>query len=286
MWGEFMGFIYKITNDVNGKVYIGKTLNTVESRWKEHCHDKNRRNMENRPLYRAMNKYGLEHFFVETIEECSENLEEREIYWIKYYNSYVGWPNNSGYNATTGGDGVPYVDEKTIVALAKEGKINTEIAAIVDCCVDTVAKVLTNNSISANGQNYNRTHTGVAVYQKDKDGNIIAEYPTMTAAAKAIDGNQTCISRCCANKRKTYRGYQWAYVNPENAQQRIFQSQLSKINISREELKDLIRFHSFSAIGREYNCSDKTIQNACKHYNLPSTKTEINSYSDSDWASL
>lgn len=31
MWGENMGFIYKITNDVNGKVYIGKTLNTVES---------------------------------------------------------------------------------------------------------------------------------------------------------------------------------------------------------------------------------------------------------------
>ena len=72
MWGENMGFIYKITNDVNGKVYIGKTLNTVVSRWKEHCHDKDRRNMENRPLYRAMNKYGLEHFSIETIEECYE----------------------------------------------------------------------------------------------------------------------------------------------------------------------------------------------------------------------
>lgn len=59
MWGENMGFIYKITNDVNGKVYIGKTLNTVESRWKEHCHDKDRRNMENRPLYRAMNTASL-----------------------------------------------------------------------------------------------------------------------------------------------------------------------------------------------------------------------------------
>lgn len=207
MWGENMGFIYKITNDVNGKVYIGKTLNTVESRWKEHCHDKDRRNMENRPLYRAMNKYGLEHFSIETIEECYENLEEREIYWIKYYNSYVGWPNNNGYNATTGGDGVPYVDEKAIIGLAREGRVNTEIAAIVGCCVNTVAKVLINNSISTDGQNYNRTHTGVAVYQKDKDGNIITEYPTMTAAAKAIDGDQTCISRCCANKRKTYRGY-------------------------------------------------------------------------------
>ena len=286
MWGENMGFIYKITNNVNGKVYIGKTLNTVESRWKEHCHDKDRRNMENRPLYRAMNKYGLEHFSVETVEECSENLEEREIYWIKYYNSYVGWADSNGYNATTGGDGAPYVDEKAIIALAKEGKVNAEIAAIIDCCVDTVAKILTNNSITTNGQSYNRIHTGVAVYQKDKDGNIIAEYPTMTAAAKAIDGNQTCISRCCANKRKTYRGYQWAYVDPESAHQRIFQSQVSKIDIPREELKNLIRFHSFSAIGREYNCSGTTIQNACKHYNLPSTKTEINSYSDSDWAAL
>lgn len=79
MWGENMGFIYKITNDVNGKVYIGKTLNTVESRWKEHCHDKDRRNMENRPLYRAMNKYGLEHFSIEITALSIEQRCQRSI---------------------------------------------------------------------------------------------------------------------------------------------------------------------------------------------------------------
>ena len=79
-----MAFIYKITNDVNEKVYIGKTLRSVEKRWKEHIQDSKREHTENRPLYRAMNKYGIDNFHIETIEECSDELvEEREVFWIK-----------------------------------------------------------------------------------------------------------------------------------------------------------------------------------------------------------
>lgn len=48
-----MAFIYKITNDVNGKVYIGKTLFSVEKRWKEHFKDSKKERCKNRPLYRV-----------------------------------------------------------------------------------------------------------------------------------------------------------------------------------------------------------------------------------------
>ena len=76
-----MGFIYKITNDINNKIYIGKTLHTtIEERFKEHCADSTRRRIEQRPLYAAMRKYGIEQFEISIIEECDDSLlNEKEI---------------------------------------------------------------------------------------------------------------------------------------------------------------------------------------------------------------
>ena len=94
-----MGFIYKITNLINQKVYIGKTERDIETRWKEHC--RHIPQLQHLPLYRALKKYGINNFSVEQIEECpSSNLDEREIYWINFYDSY-----SKGYNCTEGGEG-------------------------------------------------------------------------------------------------------------------------------------------------------------------------------------
>ena len=84
-----MPYIYKITNLINGKIYIGKTLDTIEKRWKDHKKDSIRPRCEKRPLYSAMNKYGIENFAIEEVEECSEKeLSEREKYWIEFYHSF------------------------------------------------------------------------------------------------------------------------------------------------------------------------------------------------------
>ena len=80
-----MGYIYKITNDVNGKMYIGKTeYVNPEKGWKEHLKDYKRRKNEKRPLYAAMKKYGEEHFYFEIIEK-SDNTEERENIGLKNF---------------------------------------------------------------------------------------------------------------------------------------------------------------------------------------------------------
>ena len=105
-----MGFIYKITNDINGKIYIGKTeLPDPYKRWKEHLQDYDRRRCEKRPLYAAMNKYGTEHFHFEVIEQ-TDNTVERERYWIDTLRTYVGFSDCNGYNATLGGDGKSYLN--------------------------------------------------------------------------------------------------------------------------------------------------------------------------------
>ena len=93
-----MGYIYKVINNINGKIYIGKTTRTIKERWKEHLETMN---YKRNKFYNALNKYKIDNFTIEEIEECDDNiLNEREIYWINFYNSY-----KNGYNSTGGGDG-------------------------------------------------------------------------------------------------------------------------------------------------------------------------------------
>lgn len=96
------GFIYKVTNLINGKIYIGQTVQSVKDRWYRHCGKSGLSKGEMQTHFkRAILKYGKENFKVETIEEVDRNLlDEREIYWISYYNS-----NKIGYNSTKGGYG-------------------------------------------------------------------------------------------------------------------------------------------------------------------------------------
>ena len=91
--------IYIIKNDINNKVYIGQSFDT-EERFKSHCKASNR---DNSVIDKAIHKYGKEHFWVEVIESQVENYNEREKYWITYYNTIV--PN--GYNILKGGDTPP-----------------------------------------------------------------------------------------------------------------------------------------------------------------------------------
>ena len=88
--------IYKVTNKINGKVYIGQSVD-IGRRWRQHMTAK-----DDIYFHKAIQKYGVENFEWEVIEQCKKkDLDEREIYWIEYYDSF-----NKGYNRTKGGDGV------------------------------------------------------------------------------------------------------------------------------------------------------------------------------------
>ena len=103
-----MGLIYKITNCVNQKVYIGKTIRSLDIRWKEHLKDMTNPQKNNNKLYRAMNKYGIKNFTIEVLEDNIEDdlLNAKEQEYIQLFNSYY-----KGYNCTFGGDGESTVDK-------------------------------------------------------------------------------------------------------------------------------------------------------------------------------
>ena len=93
-------FIYKITNIINGKIYIGKTNNPKQRFYK---HKYLAQKGVKRHLYNAMRKYGVENFIQEIIEECDDSIvNDREKFWIKQYNST---DKNIGYNKSFGGEG-------------------------------------------------------------------------------------------------------------------------------------------------------------------------------------
>jgi group I intron endonuclease len=117
-----VGFIYKATNNINKKVYIGKTTRTLKDRKKEHIsHAKS----EDYYFHNALRKYGAENFTWEIIEEVElDKINERECYWIEYYKSYKD--KSKGYNLTPGGEGFKLSEEtKRKISAANAGKVRT-----------------------------------------------------------------------------------------------------------------------------------------------------------------
>ena len=93
-------FIYKATNKLNGKVFIGKTQDFTR-RVSEHLYEAVRQRRISH-FYHALRK-DSDNFIWEILEECNEDeVNERERYWIHHFNST---DKNLGYNCTTGGDG-------------------------------------------------------------------------------------------------------------------------------------------------------------------------------------
>jgi group I intron endonuclease len=104
--------IYKITNKTNGDFYIGQTTKSKEERFQRHKYEASYGSKTY--LHRAMRKYGFDNFIIEEIENqiLKENLDEREIYWIKNLTPQ--------YNMTDGGEGCKPLNSPNFINAMKE----------------------------------------------------------------------------------------------------------------------------------------------------------------------
>lgn len=128
--------IYKITNKVNNKVYVGQTTRTLEIRWKCHINESKH---QHRPICRAIRKHGKENFYIEQLEYCSNKseLDEKEKYWIEKLNSMNP---SFGYNARAGGNETTFSDRtRQKMSLAKKGKPSNK--KDFSCSPETAAKI-------------------------------------------------------------------------------------------------------------------------------------------------
>jgi group I intron endonuclease len=208
-----MAFIYKITNNINQKIYIGKTEFSVEKRFQEHCKDAFKEQKESRPLYSAIKKYGINNFSVEIVEETSKP-EEREIFWIDQYNSL-----NDGYNATLGGDGKRLFDYENIKKLILERKTYSEIKAIIGCSRDTILAVAQQCELTVINA------TAKRVIGTNKITQEIQIFDSSHEAARWLNSQghthskpqdiNSKISQACRGIRKSAYGFYWKYFQME-----------------------------------------------------------------------
>lgn len=96
------GIIYKATNQLTGKSYIGQTNQSIQTRKTEHKYNA-KNNIYCSYFHRSIRKYGWDNFQWEVLCECAsrEEMNEKEMYYIKELDTF----GSNGYNLTFGGDG-------------------------------------------------------------------------------------------------------------------------------------------------------------------------------------
>ena len=94
------GLIYRIINKINGKLYVGQTVKTIEKRWDGHKRSSKTKDF---PIYYAMRKYGIENFYIELLDTAQdqEELDLKEVYYSEFYDTMT--PNV--YNLIVGNGG-------------------------------------------------------------------------------------------------------------------------------------------------------------------------------------
>lgn len=147
-----IGNLYIIRNTVNDKVYIGKTYNSIEHRFKEHKRDAKK--LSDCKFYHAINKHGIDNFYIELLGQFEEGiLEEKEIEYIAKYDSY-----HNGYNSTLGGGGTRTLeldDEVVVKEWEKNDNIN-ETARMFNVSSQTITKILVSKGVYSIGNAYEK----------------------------------------------------------------------------------------------------------------------------------
>ena len=200
-------FIYKATSATTGKVYIGQTTQTLQERISQH-NSHAYGHQYNYHFHNAIRKYGAEDFTYEIIEddiESIQTLNEREKYWIAYYDSYY-----NGYNSTLGGEGCARRDDELVGKLFREGYTTKEICEITGYSRGTVYKSYCANSLTE--ENYERKNEQTrercsrTVEQYSLDGQYIKTWRSATECGKEL-GSQGLISAICRQEESMLSAY-------------------------------------------------------------------------------
>lgn len=215
--------VYKLTNEVTGKVYIGITTKTLEERMARH---KGRFNRGDKyKLYNAWHKYGWDSFRVEVIDETPKTIEEllkAEKYYIAKYDSY-----HNGYNSTLGGEDNP-MDRvevsrkhlKSMRTVENRNRVSEFFKEFKHKYPDkeqarreNISKALTGERNGMYGK-LPPNAKKVGMYDLEED-RLLNVFNSAGEAIRFIGKENKCranINSCCQGRKKTAYGYKWRYL--------------------------------------------------------------------------
>lgn len=209
--------VYRITNILNGKIYIGRTVQKLQNRWTRHKYDCFTKKLDF-PLYRAMRKYGLENFIIEEIDKANtlKELNKKEADWIFNTRSMVY---QRGYNIKPEDDRLNMPKEiKNKISNSLKGKKKT-----YNICKKERSEIARKNGSKLkydnewaikNGSKPFKVYKAIckqkskrnqpSIYEK---GKYIGEWMTSTDCAKELKINSQHIRSCLVGNRKQHKGY-------------------------------------------------------------------------------
>lgn len=200
--------IYKHTNKINGKSYIGLTQQNPKKRFKHGTGYPKR----DQPLFhKAIEKYGWENFETEILEaniQTRELANEREIYWIAFYHTWIYDPECNGYNALPGGNSNP----GHVQTVETRAKISQKLRGIKKSAetrhkmslAQTGKKLSVKTKEKIRAANFGRNSKPVICIETNE------RFESIKAATKKYGDS---IRKCLCGKTKKAYGYHWKYLN-------------------------------------------------------------------------
>lgn len=224
-----MGYIYKITNVINNKSYIGQTKNTIKTRMYKHYSQANKDNVTG--IDAAIKKYGKQNFIVEEICRCdNQDLDELEKFYIHKYDTF-----NNGYNLTIGGQtGTTSLDLDIQEVLKKYNDLHyiCDVAKYFNCCEKTISDILKQENIVINPplrqQSLKNLEKGIKF--KEGDGQkavrlieLNLEFSSLKECSQWLIDNKyskaasmemarKSLSRALNGDRETYCGFHFEFI--------------------------------------------------------------------------
>lgn len=260
------GYIYKITNKVNGMSYIGQTRYTVEFRWRQHQHKQ-----DNTYFHNAIQYYGADNFEVETLEECDVKvLDSREIFYIAKYNTF-----NQGYNLTIGGGGKRRIvsddQYEEIKELYLSGFSSNKIAELYEVDKATIVKILKIQGVKIRTNKLNINHQELMELVRDYQSGF-----SIKQLAKRYDCTGPGLKEFLQKKGVDLRE-KYSILEDKEAQDKMIQEYLdekttlkeiiSKYHCSYNTFCKILSMHGISRGKKHFKLTEKECLKAIDMFN-------------------
>ena len=211
--------IYKIENLINGKIYIGKSID-IQKRFRTHISDSFNENQPsyNHLIHKAIRKYKPENFSFNVVEQCSEDeLDQKEINWIRIYDCCVLDGKDKGYNMTRGGEGSSSIDVYKVYELWDSGLSINEIANALHCGRHAISVRVKEYENYTQEENKDRHYNLISkarqkeICQYDFNGEFIQEYESVLIASEKTGIGYRTICSNAQGQTSSAGGSQWRY---------------------------------------------------------------------------